>query len=90
MHGNIVIFLNYDLVQLEIRDSYKKLNCDYVSFRIAIMFLPFLTTKSSSTAVPAAQELCGQLTKCMFFPQNYDGYTFLTRSVYTRRIKLGK
>ena len=29
---NIVIFLNYDLHELETRDSYKKPSCDYVSF----------------------------------------------------------
>ena len=29
---NIVIFLNCDLLELEIQDSYKKPYCDYVSF----------------------------------------------------------
>ena len=28
-----VIFLNCDLLEFDIRDSYKKLYCDYVSFR---------------------------------------------------------
>ena len=31
--GNIVILLNYDLLELEIQDNYKKPYYDYVSFR---------------------------------------------------------
>ena len=33
MRTNIEINLNCDLLELEIGDSYKKLYCDYVSFR---------------------------------------------------------
>ena len=37
MRVNIVIFLNCDQLQLEIRDSYKKPYCNYISFHM-IMF----------------------------------------------------
>ena len=47
IHVNIMIFLNCDLLELEIRDSYKKLFCD--------CFFPFLTTMFSSSVVPAVQ-----------------------------------
>ena len=40
---NIVIFLNCDLLELYIRDSYKKLYCD--------CFFPFLRTMFPSTVV---------------------------------------
>ena len=39
-----MIFLNCDLFELEILDSYKKLYCD--------CFFPFLTTMFSSNVVP--------------------------------------
>ena len=39
IHVNIVLFLNCDLTELEIRDSYEKVFCDHVSFCVVTMFL---------------------------------------------------
>ena len=44
---NTVIFMNYDLLELEIPDSYKKTYGD--------CFFPFLLTLFSSTVVPKVQ-----------------------------------
>ena len=57
-HGvNIMSFLNFDLLELDIRDSYKKSYCDYVSFRFlrmcfqVLQFLQYNNCSSYSTLV---------------------------------------
>ena len=45
-------FLNYDLLELEIRDSYKKPYCDYVSFRfLRLCFRVLLFLQYSSFVI---------------------------------------
>ena len=62
MQENIVIFLNCDMLELEIRDIYKKLYCDYVSFRIVTMFLSvsydYVFEYCSSCNTVAPQSTC--------------------------------
>ena len=79
-----MIFLNCDLLELEIRDSYKKLYCDYVSFRFLRVYFRVLQFLQYSSFIITLHDVClsKKIMVCMM-------YVFLNRPVYTRRIKLG-
>ena len=81
----MIFFLNCDLLELQIQDSYKELYCDYVFFlflRLCFRVLQFL--QYSSFVVNLHDVFFSKkIMVCMM-------YTFLNRPVYTRRIKLGK
>ena len=68
IHVNIVIFLNCDLLELEIRD-YKKLYCDNVSFRFLRLCLRVLWVLQYSSSVINLHDVCfsNKIMVCMMY-----------------------
>ena len=80
---NTAIFLNCDLLELEIRDSYEKTYYNYVSFASYNYIFKYCSSYSSfviSLHVCFSNQIYGV---CMM-------HAFLNRPFYTWHIKLGK